>query len=576
MAWKSLSEVEDWELRAPVVVIGSGAAGQSVARRLTGHGVDVLMLEAGPVAEVHRKSQALLQAAMPAVHGQYPDFGGHLLMNLGGSIGKPQMPMSADGSVPATGIRIAKLEEEDLADWPLRRSDLDPYYDIVSAWFDLDWRDHLDPRFDDHRLHAVPFHVVSRARFSNPTPEHLGSARVLLDAPVSRLEFSASGRITAAVVRLANGVTRRVSGDHFVLAMNTMPATQLLMNSEAAKGSGVLGHYLMDHPLVTFGYIEPDPTLPHDLLDKLTPKPTGTGLFWPKLSPNPAARRTQGLVNVAVTLVPLAWTVKRNLARHAMLKPVKVGARSGARHSFERVVRDAKQRSLSKSSVRDVARTLSGVDELLHIKFRPKGPQFNLENGWWDGELNGELPETYEIAGMVEQRPSFENFVRPTDERNALGWRKLRATWQYSQEDKEAADRAAKPIIDALEDAGMGRVTRLKAKQHTENYSCHHASGTIRMSTDPATGVVDANLRSHDHANLHVVGASVFPSIGFANPTLTVMALGARLGDHLAGQRAASEDAVGGDSASLALGRRRSAERPRRHAPTQSKTVDPR
>lgn len=45
--------------------------------------------------------------------------------------------------------------------------------------------------------------------------------------------------------------------------------------------------------------------------------------------------------------------------------------------------------------------------------------------------------------------------------------------------------------------------------------------------------MVDANLRAHDHENLYVVGKSTFPSIGFANPTLTVMALGARLGDHL-------------------------------------------
>ena len=53
------------------------------------------------------------------------------------------------------------------------------------------------------------------------------------------------------------------------------------------------------------------------------------------------------------------------------------------------------------------------------------------------------------------------------------------------------------------------------------------------MSSDGATGVVDPNLQTHDHHNLFVVGKSVFPSIGFANPTLTVMALGVRLADYL-------------------------------------------
>ncbi|MFT7475069.1 MAG: hypothetical protein ACI81L_002001 [Verrucomicrobiales bacterium] len=94
--WKSSVDADPADLRADVVVVGSGATGQSVAKRLAASGVDVLMVEAGPATETHRKSQRLLQAAMPSVQGQYPDFGNHYLMNLGGSIGKPQMPMSSD------------------------------------------------------------------------------------------------------------------------------------------------------------------------------------------------------------------------------------------------------------------------------------------------------------------------------------------------------------------------------------------------------------------------------------------------------------------------------------------------
>lgn len=531
----SLGGAEDSELKAGVVIVGSGPAGQSVARRLSAQGVDVLMLEAGPATEVHRNSQELLQAAMPAVHGQYPDFGGHMLMNLGGSIGKPQMPLSADGSKPATGIRVARLQDVDMADWPISRSHLDPYYDLVSSWFDLSWEEHDNPTFTDPRLRSAPFHVVSREQFSNPTAEHLGNIRVLLDAPVAHLATDATGNVTEAIVLSKDGPARRIQGDTFVLAMNTMPATQLLMNSGLANSSGALGHYLMDHPLVTLGYIEPDPALPRDLLDSLTPQPTETGLFWPKLTPTEKALAAEDAVNLALTLVPLDWTVKRNLARHAMLKPVVVGARSGARHSLQRVATDVKGRKFTASTARDIARTAGGIDELLHIKFRPKGPRYNLESGWWHEELRNSLPTTFEITAMAEQRPHFENHVFATDERNALGWRKLRVNWQYSQEDKDAVDRSAKPIMDALQDAGFGQFTRLSAKRHTENYSCHHASGTIRMSADPTQGVVDANLACHDHPNLHVVGASVFPSIGFANPTLTVMALGARLADHLTG-----------------------------------------
>jgi choline dehydrogenase-like flavoprotein len=55
-----------------------------------------------------------------------------------------------------------------------------------------------------------------------------------------------------------------------------------------------------------------------------------------------------------------------------------------------------------------------------------------------------------------------------------------------------------------------------------------HIIGTARMGTDAKTSVVDAELRSHDHSNLFIVGSSVFPTSATANPTLTIAALSLR------------------------------------------------
>ena len=60
----------------------------------------------------------------------------------------------------------------------------------------------------------------------------------------------------------------------------------------------------------------------------------------------------------------------------------------------------------------------------------------------------------------------------------------------------------------------------------------NHA-GTTRMARDPRHGVVDPDGRVHGTRNLFVCGASVFPTAGFANPTLTIVALALRLADHL-------------------------------------------
>ena len=61
------------------------------------------------------------------------------------------------------------------------------------------------------------------------------------------------------------------------------------------------------------------------------------------------------------------------------------------------------------------------------------------------------------------------------------------------------------------------------------SHGASHHMGTTRMHDDPKRGVVDATCRIHGMANLYVAGSSVFPTGGFANPTLTIVALAIRL-----------------------------------------------
>jgi len=53
------------------------------------------------------------------------------------------------------------------------------------------------------------------------------------------------------------------------------------------------------------------------------------------------------------------------------------------------------------------------------------------------------------------------------------------------------------------------------------------------MAASPRQGVVDADCRVHGMGNLFIAGSSVFPTGGWANPTLTILALTLRLGDRL-------------------------------------------
>jgi choline dehydrogenase-like flavoprotein len=53
------------------------------------------------------------------------------------------------------------------------------------------------------------------------------------------------------------------------------------------------------------------------------------------------------------------------------------------------------------------------------------------------------------------------------------------------------------------------------------------------MADDPRRGVVDRDGRVFGCDNLYVAGSSVFPTGGFANPTVNLVALTLRLAEHL-------------------------------------------
>ena len=60
-----------------------------------------------------------------------------------------------------------------------------------------------------------------------------------------------------------------------------------------------------------------------------------------------------------------------------------------------------------------------------------------------------------------------------------------------------------------------------------------HQNGTVRFGNDPRTSVLDRNCKAHDLDNLYVVDGSFFPSSSAVNPALTIMANALRVGRHL-------------------------------------------
>jgi choline dehydrogenase-like flavoprotein len=107
----------------------------------------------------------------------------------------------------------------------------------------------------------------------------------------------------------------------------------------------------------------------------------------------------------------------------------------------------------------------------------------------------------------------------------------------YRQTNKAEKDRLLHELKSLLGKLGMHHDHLLPRHAYLKNdipvAGVAHQAGTCRFGTDPASSVLDPECRAHELDNLYVVDTSFFPSIGAVNPALTAMANALRVGDRI-------------------------------------------
>lgn len=136
------------------------------------------------------------------------------------------------------------------------------------------------------------------------------------------------------------------------------------------------------------------------------------------------------------------------------------------------------------------------------------------------------------VGLFFEQTPNPDSRLTLTSEKDRFGMPRVRLHWNVLDTDKRSHRIFGDLLADDLLRKGMA-VRTGPIRVSDEILYSNHQLGTTRMSRNPRDGVVDDNCRVHGIGNLYIAGGSVFPTVSWANPTVTVLALTLRLAQHL-------------------------------------------
>lgn len=516
------------ELNADVCIVGGGAAGVAMARKLASLGHDICLLEAGGL-DFEQATQDLCIGDNLGM--EYYELDHSRLRFFGGTTN-----IWGGRSVPLDRIDFEKRDWIPHSGWPITRDELDPYYRIAHDSLELGEYDYSQKMWDKLQLAPIDFdpeeisHLfwrfdVKEERFNSNQVEDLIAAanvQIVLHANVVHIQANQNAdRAHFLVARTLQGQETKIYSRHFVLAAGAIENTRLLLISDDVEKTGIgnsrdqVGRYFMEHPHGRIARIKTDDPVGFWSLYRKRYLRDGPPVA-PALVASEALQRSKGILNSAAT-----FKVQRDPELGlAMSKKVYMNLKHDLNATrsnrkiwrFYRKLRDRLHRRLSLRLLRAGAKL--------------------------------QKRELYLMA-RGEQAPNPDSRVVLSSETDPLGCRRGDLDWQMTDLDKHSVLELARALGREFQRLGLGELQTMPwledgtatwpvdATVGNHPIGGYHHMGTTRMSGSPRNGVVDANCTVHGYANLHIAGSSVFTTGGWANPTLTILALCHRLADHI-------------------------------------------
>ena len=163
----------------------------------------------------------------------------------------------------------------------------------------------------------------------------------------------------------------------------------------------------------------------------------------------------------------------------------------------------------------------------------------------WGKEYKDHLKEWQHLCPIRLQPESlsYETDFLDLDprhrDRSGLGLPVVRITCDLRENERRLSEFMEDRAEEILREMGAQKTWR---GPRFRGVCSSHDLGGARMGEDPASSVVDPELRVHDTPGLYVFGGAVFPTCPGVNPTLTMWALCCRAAERLAGRLGAGEE----------------------------------
>lgn len=479
------------KISVQVAVVGAGAAGITTAMDLSRRGLNVLVLEAGGIPPHESRDQFFAGESVGQTYNLVETrdraLGG--TTNLWGGWCRPLDPYEMEFHPWVGGLP-----------WPMSHRELTRYSTRAGRMLDLGpWQWNAariassqghgslnDVRGSELLFAPVVWRFASRPlSFAERYAAFLNGpqSRIVLNAPVTNVNAH-SDVARSLEVTLGSGRKMLVTFETLILAAGGIENVRLLLEmqaqlrsaGQAVDRSGWLGRGWQEHPHVSIGTAFVSDSVAEGPLWLFTDRrnvdgvPVLAGLSFPK-----SVLERKRMAATSVTAV-----------RNQVFSPAAVPFAAGIRYLAERVSKEQTQ--------------------------------------------------TLDLFARSESRTVRSSRISLASNRDPIGRRRVRLDWRLSDGDFRDLRLTASLIGQAFAKLRLGVVHKDVGRQALARRmrgGAHHIGGA-RMSKDPERGVTDEYGALHQMSNVFVTGSATFPSGGFSNPTLTIMALALRQAEFIA------------------------------------------